>query len=110
FVSLADFAQQILGRHPDLLQNQRRCRRSVQSELVLFLPVADARERTLDDEGGEVFAVYFREDDEEVREAAVGDPHLLAGQHEAAVWLPRRPRFRAERIRSRARLAERISA
>ena len=38
----------------------------------------------------EVLAVDLGEDDEDVGEAAVGDPHLLAVQHEAAVGLPRR--------------------
>ena len=52
--------------------------------------------------------VDFREDNEEIGESAVGDPHLLAVQREAAVRLPRCARLCAERIRARSRLAERI--
>ena len=34
----------------------------------------------LDDEAGKFLAINFGEDDEDVRETAVGDPHLLAVQ------------------------------
>ena len=77
---------------------------------MLFLAGADAREAALDDEGGELLAVDLGEDDEDVGEAAVGDPHLLAVQDEAAVRLPRRPRARAERVGPGAGLAERVGA
>src|SRR5262249_31361980 len=109
-VSLPDFAEQVLGWNCDVLKNERRRRRSVQSELVLFLAAAHAWERAFDDEGGKLVAVDFGEHDEEVGESPVGDPHLSAAQDEAAVGLPCRPRFRAERVRSRSRLAERIRA
>ena len=50
------------------------------------------------------------EDDVEIGEAAVGDPHLLAVQDEAAVRLADRARFRAERVGARARLAQAVRA
>ena len=77
---------------------------------MLFLAARDAGKRALDDEGGEVLAVDLGEDDEDVGEAAVGDPHLLAVQHEAAVRLSRGRRLCAERVRSGSRLAEAVRA
>ena len=59
---------------------------------------------------GELLAVDLGEDDEDVGEAAVGDPHLLAVQHEAAVGLPRRLGPRAERVGPGAGLAQRVGA
>ena len=112
-VPLPDLAEQILRRHAHVLKNQRRRRGSVQTELVLFFSAADSRERALDDERGEMFSGIvddLREDDEEIREAAVGNPHLLAVQHEAAVGLPLRSGFRAEGVGSRTRFAERVRA
>ena len=82
----------------------------MQAHLVLFLAVGDARKRAFDDEGAEVFAVDLGEHDEQIGEAAVGDPHLFAAQHEAAVGLARRARLCAERIGARSRFAERVGA
>ena len=90
-----------VGRHLHVLQQDRRRRRAVQAHLVLFLAARHAGERALDDERGEVLAVDLREDDEDVGEAAVGDPHLLAVEDEAAVGLPRRARLGAERVGAR---------
>ena len=109
-VSLADLAEQVLRGHLHVLQNDRRRRRAVQAHLVLFLAARHAAERALDDEGGEVLAVDLGEDDEDVGEAAVGDPHLLAVQDEAAVGLSRRARLRAERVGAGARFAEAVGA
>jgi hypothetical protein len=77
---------------------------------VLFLADRDAGEAAFDDERRERLAVDLGEDDVDVGEAGVGDPHLLAGQREAAVGEPRRPRPRAERVRARARFAEAVGA
>ena len=109
-VSLADLAEQVGGGNARILQDERRRRRAVQPHLVLFVARAHARESALDDEGGEVLAVDLGEHDEDVGEAAVGDPHLLAGQREAAVGQPDRAGGGAERIGSRPRLAQRIGA
>ena len=109
-VALADLAEHVLGRHLDVLEDHRRRRRAVQAHLVLLLAAAHAGPGALDDEGGEVLAVDLGEDDEEVGEAAVGDPHLLARQHEAAVGLPHRARLGAERVRPRPGLAQAVGA
>ena len=64
---------------------------------MFFLAARHARKCALDDERGEVFAGVhdLGEDDEEIGEAAVGNPHLLAVEDEAAVGLPRRLRVLA---------------
>ena len=80
----------------------------MQPHLVLFVARAHAGKRSFDDERGEMLAVHFRENYEEIGEAAIADPHLLAGQQVAAVALPRRAGASAERIRSRGGLAEGI--
>ena len=98
-------------RHARVLQDQRRRRRAVQPHLVLFLADRDAGEGALDDERGERLAVDLGEDDEQVGEAAVGDPHLLAVEREAAVGAAAsRACLRAERVRARSRLAEAVGA
>ena len=98
-VSLADFAQHVLGRHLHVLEDERRRRRAVQAHLVLFFAALHA-ECALDEERREMLAVDFREDHEQIGKAAVGDPHLLAVEQEAAVRLSRRLGAGAERIRS----------
>ena len=109
-MTLADLAEQVLRRHVHVLEDHRRRRRAVQAHLVFFLAAGDAAERALDDERGELLAVHFREDDEHVGEAAVGDPHLLAVQHEAAVGLPCGARLRAQRVRAGTGFAQRVGA
>ena len=89
-VALADLAEHVFRRHLHVLEDHGGRRRTMQAHLVLFLAARDAAERPLDDERGELLAVDLGKDDEDVGEAAVGDPHLLAVQHEAAVRLPRR--------------------
>src|SRR5690348_17750403 len=49
-----------IGRDLDLLQNDRGRRRSMETELVLFLAARHAGPLALDDEGGEVLAVEDR--------------------------------------------------
>ncbi len=107
-VTLADLAEQVVRGNLDVLQNHRRRRRAVQPHLVLFLAVRDAVERAFDDERAEELAVDLGKDDIDVGESAVGDPGLLAVEHEAAVWLPGRPRPSAERIRAGSRFAEAV--
>ena len=109
-VAAADLAEHVLGRHAHVLQQDRRGGRAVQAHLVLFLAGAEAAERALDDEGGELLAVDLGEDDEDVGEAAVGDPHLLARERPAAVRLFRGPGLGGERVRSGAGFAERVGA
>ena len=60
-VALADLAEDVLGRHLHVLEDQRGRRRAVQAHLVLFLAALDA-EAALDQEGGELLAVDLGED------------------------------------------------
>ncbi len=46
----------------------------------------------------ELVAVHLGEDDEDVGEAAIRDPHLFAVHHEAAVGLRDGTRLRAQRV------------
>ncbi len=109
-VAPADFAEDVARGHAHVLHQERRRRRAVEPELVLLLPRTDAGKAPLDEERREELRVHLGKDDEEVGEAAVGDPHLLAAEDEAAVSLAGCPRLGAERIRARARLAQRIGA
>ena len=55
----------------------------------------------LNDEGAEFVAINFGKDDKDVREAAVGDPHLLAIKKVMrAVRTQLRRGFRGHRIRT----------
>ena len=109
-VALADFAEQVAGRNPHVLQDHRRRRRAVQAHLVFFLAGGDPVEPALDEERREVLAVHPGEDDVEVGEPAVGDPHLLAVEDEAAVRLARRAGPGPERVRAGAGLAQAVGA
>ena len=73
----ADRAEHVLDRHLHVVEHQRGRRRSVEAELVL-VAAADHAHAALDEERGELLAVDLREDGEQIGEAAVGDPHLLA--------------------------------
>ena len=109
-VTLANLPQQVGRGHRHLLQDDRRRRRAVQAHLVLFLAAADPAKGPFDDEGGEVFAVHLGEDNHDVGKTAVGDPHLLARQREAAVRLTGRLCPGAKGVRPRPRFAERVGA
>ena len=109
-VTLADFAEQVFRRNPDVLENHRRGRRAVEPHLVLLFAVRDTGKGALDDEGAEEFAIDLGKNDIDVGESAVGDPGFLAIEHEAAVRLSRGPGAGAKRIRSGSRLAEAIRA
>src|SRR5689334_4671533 len=72
---------------------------------------ADDAERALDETGGELIAVDLREHRDQVRELAVGDPHLLAvEQIEPPVCAQGRRGARGERVGARLRFRERIGA
>src|SRR5262245_12446572 len=88
-VPFADLAQEPVFRDFAVLQQQRRSRGAALAQLVLFGSGSDAGVVVFDDEAGEFFAVDFGEDDVDVGERAVRDPHLLAVQN------PVRP-FRVE--------------
>ena len=63
-----------------VVEHQHRRRRAVEAEL-LFVRAAHHAHAALDDERGELLAVDLGEDGEQVGEAAVGDPRLLAVEH-----------------------------
>ena len=113
-VSLANLAEHVRRRHPCVLQDQRRGGGAVQPHLVFFLAGAHAGKGALDEKRREgavaAVAVDLCEHDEEVGEAAIGDPHLLAAEREAAVRQAGGSRLRAERVRARSRFAQRIRA
>src|SRR5208282_3929799 len=77
-VAAAHFVQQVFLRHLAILQKHRRGGAAMDAHLVLFIAGLAAGEILFNDESGELLAIHFRKDDEEVGKAAVGDPHLLA--------------------------------
>ena len=86
-VPFPDLAEDVVGRHPHVLQNDRRRRRAMQPHLVLFLAGGHAGVGALDQEGGELLAVDLGEYHEQVGEPAVRDPHLLPAEQIAPVLL-----------------------
>ena len=108
FVASADLPEHVLRRHADVLEDHGGGGRAVQAHLVLLVAGAHPREAPFDQKGGELLAVHLGEDDEEIGESPVRDPHLLPAQHEAAVVLPGRARLGAERIRPGAGLAQTV--
>ena len=109
-VPAADLAEQILRRHAGVLQEDGCRRRAVKAHLVFFLTTRDAGESTLDQEGRELLAVDLREDHEEIGEAAVRDPHLLAADRPGTVRQSGGLRARTERIGARSGFAETVGA
>src|SRR5258708_3235413 len=72
--------QHVFLRHLAILQENRRRRASVNPHLVLFVARLEPRERALHDERREFLAVDLSKHHVHVREAAIGDPHLLPVQ------------------------------
>ncbi len=86
-VPLADFAEHVFDRNLAVVQNDGAGGRPANAHLVLFRADGKSRESFLDQKRGELFAVDFGEDGEQVGEAGVGDPHLLAVENVMlAVW------------------------
>src|SRR4029079_6701396 len=79
-VALADLAEDGVGGHLDVLEDQLARRRAADAELLLLRPGRKPLRRLLDDERGEVLAVDLREDREDVREAGIRDELLRARQ------------------------------
>ncbi len=77
---LADFAQQIFHRNFAVVEDDGTGGRSADAHLVFFTTDRESRESFLDQESGELFAVDFGKDSEQIGEAGVGDPHLFAVQ------------------------------
>ena len=109
-MTLADCTEDRVCWHLHVLQNHGTGRRAVKTKFVLLLAGRYTGPATFDDEGGELLAINFRKDDEEVGKATVGDPHLLAGEHEAAVRLTYCARLGAERVGAGAGFAQAVRA
>ena len=77
-MAFADFPQQILHGNLAVCQNQRAGGRTANSELVFFRAGGESGRATLNQESRKLLAVDLGEHHEHVREAGVGDPHLLA--------------------------------
>jgi hypothetical protein len=77
-VRLADLAQQVLGGHEHILERHTPRAGTVQPDFMLLAPQVDARRRALHQKRSELLAVELGEHGEQVGEARVGDPHLLA--------------------------------
>ena len=108
-VPLADLAQQVLPGDGGIGQDERPGGRALDAQLLLLRAQADAGGPFLDDEGGEVLAVDLGEDDVEVGEARVGQPHLLAVEDPAlTVGRQHRPRLGVQGVGGRGRLGQRI--
>jgi hypothetical protein len=88
----ADLMQHVFLGHFAILEEDRRRRAAVNAHFVLFVAWLESRKGSLHDEGGELFSVNLREDDVNIRESAVGDPHLLAIQNVVCAF---RIQFRA---------------
>src|SRR4029077_202527 len=80
-VAAPDFVQQIFFRHFAVFQEHRRGGAAMNSHFVFFVAWLASGITAFDDEGGKLFAVDFGEYDVEIREAAVGNPHLLPVQN-----------------------------
>ena len=79
-VAFADLAEHVLHRHLAIVQDERRGGRAADAHLLFFRADGEAREIFLDQERGELLAIDFGEDGEQVGEVGVGDPHLFAVQ------------------------------
>ena len=79
-VPLADGSEQVLLRNTHILEKHLTGARPLDTEFVLFRSERNARALALHDEAGEFIAIQLRENDENVRESAVADPHFLTVQ------------------------------
>src|SRR5208337_1263574 len=79
-MSLPDFSEYVLDWHLAVIKNEWASRGAPDAHLVLFRAHRKAREIALDDEGGELLSAHLSKHDEQVCEACVGNPHLLAIQ------------------------------
>ena len=79
-VATADIVQQVFARHVAILEKDRCGRTPAQAHFLFFRAHGKSRRPTLNDERREFFAIDFRENSENIRESAVGDPHFLAVQ------------------------------
>src|SRR5580692_8186150 len=110
-VPLANFAEHVFGRNFAVVQNDGAGRRSADAHLVLFRADGKSGEGFLDQERREFFAINFGKDGKQIREAGVGDPHLLAVENVMlAVFRKLSAGAAVERIRTGRSFRESISA
>ena len=109
-MATTNLAEDVARGNLDVLQHERRRRRAVYPELVLFLTRTHPGEGPLDEKRRELLAVDFRKNNEQIGESPVGDPHLFAAEDEAAVRLARGASLGAKCVGSGAGLAEGIGA
>ena len=90
-VALAWIAEHVGARHLAVLEDQLAGAAGANPELVFLLADREAGGPALDDERGDAavagVGIDRREDDEDVRFVAVGDPELAAGDRESVAAL-----------------------
>src|SRR5207302_4300751 len=74
-VTTADFVQQVFARHVAILEEDRRGGTAAQAHFLFLRADGKSGEAALDNKGGELFAIDFCGNGENVSESAVGDPH-----------------------------------
>ena len=79
-VAAAHFMQQVFRRDLGVVEKNRHGGGTLDAHLLFFRAGREAGGVALDDEAGKLFPAHLGEHDEEVGEAAVGDPHLLPVQ------------------------------
>ncbi len=105
----AGLAKQILDRHRDVVDDDRRGGTALDPHLIFVSAIREPRERALDQKCGELFAVDFGEYREDAGLAAVGDPHLLAVENVMrAIGRQIGASFGRKRVRSGLRFAEAV--
>src|SRR5215469_4070397 len=98
-MAFAELPQYVLNRYFAIAQNQRTGGRSANPHLVLFGSHRETREIAFHYEGGEFFSIHFSENDKEIGETRIGDPHFFAVQQIVlAIGRKRRPGTAIERI------------
>src|SRR5688500_14271128 len=100
-VAFSRLAEHVGPRDVTVLEQQLARTAGADPELVFLLADGEPGEAALDDEGSDAAVagvrIQRREDDEDVRFVAVGDPELASGQREAVPGF-RRARGESERI------------
>src|SRR6185436_19229635 len=77
-VAAADLAEHVLDRHANVVEVDGASRAALDAHLFFFGAGSHTRPSAFHEESGELFATHFGEHGEQIRGAAVCDPHLLA--------------------------------
>src|SRR5579862_7056132 len=106
---LADFSQNVLHGHSRIVEVQRSGGGPPNTHLVFFRPWGDSREIALHNKRRKLFTVDPGKHDVDVRDAAVGNPHLGAVQSVMlSIRIQCSPGFAMQRVRSGSGLAQTI--